>query len=382
MQGPGQLLPCWRISDVFSEYPSGQPVLSRLIALMSRLAAAPLTRLRGLLRGGPAGTDAVPTGIARAEPETVAVIDPPSALDTLVPISDVCVEGSPVTAAELTTIGDAANGEPAYIDDACLAAVEAPIVEEVCESPDAAPEMPAADRDAPPSEAADAEPVIADDQAAAPEDAPPVQRSPNILQDDAAAPETVLEFAADDFATVPDPEASPAVEAVAHDVATEGDKAPLVVDGAIAAAGASEAPTACVEEISAVIAEAAPCTEPPAAAEAPSRPARPQLLQAEDRPTLIRRRWAETGIRMWNPRLHGTGEAALSIQGQIALLPPAPGEKLPRYDKLEFSLLSGQIVCEGVIVDAPLHAAQRNFTRLAGPKSPREKPAERQAVPA
>jgi hypothetical protein len=230
--------------------------------------------------------------------------------------------------------------------------------------------MSAADRDAPPSEAADAEPVVADDEATAPEDAPPVQRSANILQDDAAAPETVLEFAADDFATGPDPEASPAVEAVAHDVATEGDKAPLVVDGAIAAAGASEAPTTCVDEISAVIAEA------------PSRPARPQLLQAEDRSTLIRRRWAETGIRMWNPRLHGTGEAALSIQGQIALLPPAPGEKLPRYDKLAFSLVSGQIVCEGVIVDAPLHAAQRNFTRLAGPKSPREKPAERQAVPA
>jgi hypothetical protein len=382
MQRPGQLLPCWRISDVFSEYPSRQPVLSRLIALMSRLAAAPLTRLRGLLRGGPAGTDAVPTGVARAEPEIVAVIDAPSALDTLVPASDVCVEGSPVTGAELTTIGGAENGEPAHIDDACLAPIEAPRVEHVCESPDAASEMPAADRDAFPSKAADAEAVIADDQAAAPEDAPHVQRSPNILQDDAAAPETVLESVADDFAPVADPEAPPTAEAVAHDVATVDDKAPLVVDDAIASTDTSEAPPACVEEISAVIAEAAPCADAPPAAEAPSRRARPQLLQAEDRPTLIRRRWAETGIRMWNPRLHGTGEAALSIQGQIALLPPAPGEKLPRYDKLEFSLLSGQIVCEGVIVDAPLHATERNFTRLAEPKSPREKPAERQAVPA
>lgn len=71
-----------------------------------------------------------------------------------------------------------------------------------------------------------------------------------------------------------------------------------------------------------------------------------------EREQLIRRRWAETGIRMWNARVHGTG-APLNIQGSVELLPPNPGETVRRYDKLQFRLLGGQIVCEGVIVDPP-----------------------------
>ena len=31
-----------------------------------------------------------------------------------------------------------------------------------------------------------------------------------------------------------------------------------------------------------------------------------------------------------------------------------PGETLPRYDKLEFKLIDGHIVCEGVVVDPPM----------------------------
>lgn len=102
-----------------------------------------------------------------------------------------------------------------------------------------------------------------------------------------------------------------------------------------------------------------------------------------DRATLIRQRWTETGIRMWNPRLHGTGDATLNIQGRIELLPPEPGETMPRYDKLEFKMLGGQIVCEGVIVEAPAHASQRSFTRLAEPRGAdrtREPARERQAA--
>ena len=86
---------------------------------------------------------------------------------------------------------------------------------------------------------------------------------------------------------------------------------------------------------------------------------------------------------MWNPRLHGTGDATLNIQGRVELLPPAPGENLPRYDKLEFKMLGGQIVCEGVIVEAPAQADKRSFTRLAEPgKSDRvrEPVRERQAA--
>jgi hypothetical protein len=89
--------------------------------------------------------------------------------------------------------------------------------------------------------------------------------------------------------------------------------------------------------------------------------AEPETNDQPEREKLIRRRWAETGIKMWNPAIHGAGHAALNIQGRIELLPPKPGETLPRYDKLEFkmvqSCVDGQevnrIVCEGVVVDPP-----------------------------
>ncbi|QAU45721.1 hypothetical protein [Bradyrhizobium guangzhouense] len=110
---------------------------------------------------------------------------------------------------------------------------------------------------------------------------------------------------------------------------------------------------------------AAQVEAPPAAT--PKKP-RAKIVEPTDRAALIRQRWAETGIRMWNPRLHGTGDAALNIQGRIGLLPPEPGETMPRYDKLEFRMLGGQVVCEGVIVEAPVHAGQRSFTRLAEPR--------------
>ncbi len=110
---------------------------------------------------------------------------------------------------------------------------------------------------------------------------------------------------------------------------------------------------------------------------------RARATEPADRAELIRQRWAETGIRMWNPRLHGTGDATLNIQGRVELLPPAPGETMPRYDKLEFRMLGGQIVCEGVIVEAPAQASHRSFTRLAEPGKPdrvREPVRERQAA--
>ena len=85
--------------------------------------------------------------------------------------------------------------------------------------------------------------------------------------------------------------------------------------------------------------------------------AAPETNDQSERESLIRRRWSETGIKLWNPRLHG-----LNIQGQSKLLPPKPGEKLPRYDTLEFKMVrsnvNGQavdrIVCEGVVVDPPV----------------------------
>ena len=86
-----------------------------------------------------------------------------------------------------------------------------------------------------------------------------------------------------------------------------------------------------------------------------------EMNDQSDREKLIRRRWLETGIKMWNPDRHGAGHAALNIQGRAELLPPKPGETLPGYDTLEFKIVQSyvngeavnQIVCEGVVVDPP-----------------------------
>jgi hypothetical protein len=91
-----------------------------------------------------------------------------------------------------------------------------------------------------------------------------------------------------------------------------------------------------------------------------------------EREKLIRRRWSETGIRLWNPDFHAAGHATLNIQGQSKLLPPNPGEKMPRYDTLEFKMIrsnvEGQavdrIVCEGVVVEAPKRRPGRSGTDL------------------
>jgi hypothetical protein len=93
-----------------------------------------------------------------------------------------------------------------------------------------------------------------------------------------------------------------------------------------------------------------------------------------DREKLIRRRWLETGIKMWNPDHHGVGHAALNIQGRAELLPPKPGETLPGYDTLEFKIVRShvagqainQIVCEGVIVDPPKRRTERITAGVAG----------------
>jgi hypothetical protein len=75
--------------------------------------------------------------------------------------------------------------------------------------------------------------------------------------------------------------------------------------------------------------------------------------QSESREELIRRRWTETGSKMWDHNIHGAGLTALNIQGRVALLPLISGETLPRHDKLEFRLVGDRIVCEGVFVDPP-----------------------------
>ncbi|TFV80768.1 hypothetical protein E4K64_01320 [Bradyrhizobium frederickii] len=173
-----------------------------------------------------------------------------------------------------------------------------------------------------------------------------------------------------DFDSGPSPDDAGAIE-------------PAVADGvAPVAAVVAEHGPADTANVATEVAQAPALVSP--APERRSAPiVRARAAEPADRTALIRQRWAESGIRMWNPRLHGTGEATLNIQGCVGLLPPAPGETMPRYDKLEFMMLGGQIVCEGVIVEAPAQASQRSFTRLAEPaklERVREPARERQAA--
>jgi hypothetical protein len=63
----------------------------------------------------------------------------------------------------------------------------------------------------------------------------------------------------------------------------------------------------------------------------------PQSNDLYEREKLIRRRWTETGIKMWNRHVHGAGLAALNIQGRTELLPVKPGETLPGYPTRDIS---------------------------------------------
>jgi hypothetical protein len=56
---------------------------------------------------------------------------------------------------------------------------------------------------------------------------------------------------------------------------------------------------------------------------------------------------------MWSADVQGAGHAALTIQGHADLLPVKPGATRREYDRLEFKLVAGQIVCEGIAVDPP-----------------------------
>jgi hypothetical protein len=272
--------------------------------------------------------------------------------------------------------------EPDVVAEATISAVEVEAVElpEPLIISDASPELPS-----------DVAPVVEELVLIAPAETETVSVEPSEL------------ITEDEPASVASAELEPvAVDETPVIVADAEVPAPVVVEASV---DSEPAPSVAAEiepvvandvpPVSAVVAEETIVDVPVAAADiapapvspapnSPSAPkARAKIVEPADRAALIRQRWAETGIRMWNPRLHGTGDATLNIQGRIGLLPPEPGETMPRYDKLEFKMLGGQIVCEGVIIEAPVHAGQRSFTRLAEPRGTdrtREPVRERQAA--
>ena len=344
-------------------------MLSRLISLLRRIPAVKwaFTRLRPLPHSG--SVDVAPIA---DEPPAVDVADAALALDI------------GISTEALHNDSDIAVTAPVAEDDSTISAI--------AESPSAAPSDIQVSDDSSCAALAEIEPIVEEEASVSFDvDNEPADTPEFIIGSDAsvelpadiepvAAEETFVSSVEAASADVPevsiDSEASPSV-AVEIEPTLANDPLPITT---VAADGSSaDSPIVPTRNEP----EPVPASPAPEIHNAPK--ARARAAEPVDRTTLIRQRWAETGIRMWNPRLHGTGDATLNIQGRVELLPPAPGENLPRYDKLEFKMLGGQIVCEGVIVEAPAQADKRSFTRLAEPgKSDRvrEPVRERQAAPA
>lgn len=357
-----------------------------------------LSRLISLLRRIPA----VKWAFTRLAP-------PPQSGVTSVTPSDVtaiAADNSPATTVEPTPVPDH-NISPSH--EGADVAVTAPVAERdaavsvIAKSPTAAPSEIDASADLPEQPSAEVQTVSVEEASVASVDveSAPVEATDLVVSNamSAEVPSEVAPAGAEQvFVSPADVEVA---QLEVSDLVMENDSSADVSAEIEQIAAVDEAPPAVVEaevmaaEVSEVAVDADPA--PSVAGEiaplpAPVSPvveirnavnARQKTAEPVDRATLIRRRWAETGIRMWNPRLHGTGEATLNIQGSVELLPPAPGETMPRYDKLEFRMLGGQIVCEGVIVEAPAQVDKRSFTRLAEPGKPervRETVRERQAA--
>jgi hypothetical protein len=84
----------------------------------------------------------------------------------------------------------------------------------------------------------------------------------------------------------------------------------------------------------------------------------PTTREKMEREALIRRRWKETGVKLWKQDVHGEGLAPLTIEGQIDTTPAKRGQPPPEPDILEFKLVRSymtgkpvdRIICEGVVV--------------------------------
>ncbi|KYK43002.1 hypothetical protein A1D31_19010 [Bradyrhizobium liaoningense] len=360
------------------------------------------TRLRPLPHSNSIDLAPVTTGASAAIIEDVAAIAPaPIAEISTDPVRDDAAPATQAPAADtaVSVVAENPSDDIRISDDSspeAVTEVEAPetppVAEEVLISPTDAENEPVADADLA---------IIGD--------ASPAEIVSVVVEEVVVSSSDVATASTDVPGAVIEAAPSPDVSAEVETVAVEA--IPVLLGGAnnvapdVSEAGADSDPAHAVEVApapendvplatavataaneSASVAteiEPAPPLESPAPEIRSAPKARARAAEPADRAALIRQRWAETGIRMWNPRLHGNGEATLNIQGSVGLLPPAPGETMPRYDKLEFRMLGGQIVCEGVIVEAPAQASHRSFTRLAEPRNidrVREPTRERQAV--
>ena len=164
---------------------------------------------------------------------------------------------------------------------------------------------------------------------------------PGIIDETPAATDEASETT-DQIPAVADEAAGAAAFAgITDDVSEVIDEAPAVTDETT---GVNDEALAITDETP----DLSEASEPPVMV--PAVPAEIPLAPEctlSAREQLIRRRWAETGIKMW------AGLGALNIQGSAELLPLQPGATRREYDRLEFRLIAGDIVCEGVVVDSP-----------------------------
>lgn len=372
-------------------------MLSRLISLLSRIPAVKwaFTRLRPPPHGG--SIDVAPIAADEQPAVIVEITDAAPALDSIsaepshrdaetaaTPVvedhtaTSVIAKGPSAAPTDIGLGEDSslvipAKGEPVVLEESSISSVE------VESEPIDAPLL--FSTDTPAEHLTNVEPEFVEEApvSSVEHESSPVEISDLIVGKD-ACPDASVEIA---------PAAAELVFIVPTDVETVSvELSELVIEDQPASAVSAE-----IEPVIEASSDSDPApsvateVEPAPASSAPEirSAAKPRAKAAEpvDRAALIRQRWTETGIRMWNPRLHGTGDATLNIQGRIELLPPEPGETMPRYDKLEFKMLGGQIICEGVIVEAPAHASLRSFTRLAEPRGAdrsREPVRERQAA--
>lgn len=380
-------------------------MLSRLISLLRRIPGVKwaITRLQSVPHSGNVDVTPVAADVSPAVSEDIAGATSAHLIDisTVPACDDVAITGAAPSAEDHTAISimaesrpaspTAASGigdgsretpaeiEPVVVEKDSVSTIEIEIATADTPEPvishDPAVDIPTS------IESVDAEPVAVDVVIE------PVDAAELVIGDDPLpalptdAEPVVTEGASPSSVDV----ASTPVDAPAL-VVNDNRFPDVIVDVEPAAAPVTAVAVAhCSADAASVVAD----IEPAPALVCPSREnrsapkVRSRAAEPADRAALIRQRWAETGIRMWNPRLHGTGEATLNIQGSVGLLPPAPGETMPRYEKLEFRTLDGQIVCEGIIVEAPAQASHRSFTRLAEPGKPdrvREPARERQAA--
>lgn len=337
-------------------------MLSRLISLLRRIPAVGWAIDR--LRPPPQGGDLAVVSAIVAPASPVAATPAPDTEMTGIPPQDVTPQNVS-TDVSIATIAEQPDTTPPVVPDeppAVVADVAADEMDRVraievafvatapvtADTIDGAPlESPVSNGDDQPVETAE---VVADPVQPVDVESVTVAEITTPEAEETAVDVAALVFEAIARADAPEP--ATIAEAVANVTAAHDDQLPVEA------------------AIESVVAASAPETRA-------RRTPRKTTAQPADRAALIRQRWAETGIRMWNPRSHGAGSATLAIQGRIELLPPADGETMPRYDKLEFRLLGGQIVCEGVIVEAPMPAGARSFSPFAEPRQ-----AERTREPA